>query len=204
MVDISIRLPSGERHRERRDCPLPRGRRLSDGDKIGSGTCYNMARRSLRGRCQTQRDLARVRGRARASQPVEAERHRIKGSDRPGAPGSTARGSSARRHLHREGPATQSSTQRNSTEDREQRAHRADTMIKKAVEWGVLERMPCTIRLLPLPPPSAAFHDFDEFERLVQAAKNRDHATYLVVLLAGERRGCGGARSQRSSGATST
>jgi integrase len=33
---------------------------------------------------------------------------------------------------------------------------------------------------------SAAFHDFDEFERLVQAAEKRDHDAYLVVLLGGE------------------
>jgi integrase len=61
-----------------------------------------------------------------------------------------------------------------------------NTMLKKAVEWGVIERMPCSIRLLPLPPPSAAFHDFDEFERLVQAAKKRDYDAYLIVLLGGE------------------
>jgi integrase len=61
-----------------------------------------------------------------------------------------------------------------------------NTMLKKAAEWGVIERMPCIIRLLPLPPPSAAFHDFDEFERLVEAAQERDPHAYLVVLLGGE------------------
>jgi integrase len=59
-------------------------------------------------------------------------------------------------------------------------------MLKKAVEWGVIEHMPCNIRLLPLPPSSAAFHDFDEFERLVQAAKKRAYEAYLIVLLGGE------------------
>src|SRR5262249_2089069 len=29
-----------------------------------------------------------------------------------------------------------------------------NTMLKKAVEWGVIDRMPCAIRLLPIPPPS--------------------------------------------------
>ena len=44
-------------------------------------------------------------------------------------------------------------------------------LLKKAVEWDVIERMPCTIRLLPIPKPSASFHDFDEYERLVEAAR---------------------------------
>src|ERR1700730_9166152 len=39
-------------------------------------------------------------------------------------------------------------------------------LLKKAVEWDVIERMPCTIRLLPIPKPSAGFYDFDEYERL--------------------------------------
>jgi len=45
-------------------------------------------------------------------------------------------------------------------------------MLKTALEWDVLDRMPCTIRLLPLPKGSASFHDFDEYERLVEAAKS--------------------------------
>lgn len=36
------------------------------------------------------------------------------------------------------------------------------------------------------PPPSARFHDFDDFERLVEAARKRSHDAYLVVLLGGE------------------
>jgi len=61
-----------------------------------------------------------------------------------------------------------------------------NTMLKKAVEWGELDRMPCTIRLLPIPPPSSPFHDFEDFERLVEAAKARSYDAYLVVLLGGE------------------
>jgi integrase len=61
-----------------------------------------------------------------------------------------------------------------------------NTMLKKAVEWGVIDRMPCTIRLLPVPPPSAPFHDFDEYERLVESAETRGSEAHLVVLLAGD------------------
>ena len=59
-------------------------------------------------------------------------------------------------------------------------------MLKKAVEWGVIDRMPCVVRLLAVPPPSARFHDFEDFERLVEGAKKRDDLAYLVVLLGGE------------------
>lgn len=39
-------------------------------------------------------------------------------------------------------------------------------VLKKAVEWAVIERLPCVVRLLPIPPPSAPFRDFEEFERM--------------------------------------
>ena len=58
-------------------------------------------------------------------------------------------------------------------------------ILKTAVEWDVLDRMPCAIRLLPLPKGSAAFHDFDDYERLVAVAKP-DPTAYLIVLLGAE------------------
>ena len=58
-------------------------------------------------------------------------------------------------------------------------------LLKNAVDWNVIERMPCTIRLLPIPKPSASFHDFDDYERLVEAAVN-DRQAHLIVLLGGE------------------
>ena len=61
-----------------------------------------------------------------------------------------------------------------------------NVMLKKAVEWDVLERMPCSIKLLPVSKWSTRFYDFDEFERLVAAAKVTDPRAYLLVLLSGE------------------
>jgi integrase len=61
-----------------------------------------------------------------------------------------------------------------------------NVLLKKAVEWNVLTRMPCTIRLLPIPKPSAGFYDFDEYERLVEVAHGDDGNAYLIVLLGGE------------------
>lgn len=51
-------------------------------------------------------------------------------------------------------------------------------MLKKAVEWDVIERLPCAIRLLPIPKPSASFHDFDDYERLVTAAQDDPQASH--------------------------
>ena len=58
-------------------------------------------------------------------------------------------------------------------------------MVKTAVAWNVIERIPCAIKLLKAPKSTAAFYDFGEFERLVEAAHSDDLA-YLVVLLGGE------------------
>ncbi|MFN7982993.1 MAG: tyrosine-type recombinase/integrase [Vicinamibacterales bacterium] len=59
-------------------------------------------------------------------------------------------------------------------------------MLKKAVEWEVIERMPCTVKLLPVPKGSTKFHDFDAYEKLVDAARELDPRTHLLVLLGGD------------------
>jgi hypothetical protein len=56
-------------------------------------------------------------------------------------------------------------------------------LLKKAVEWDVIDRMPCALRLLPIPKPSAGFYDFDEYDRLVDAARSTDPNASLIVLL---------------------
>ena len=61
-----------------------------------------------------------------------------------------------------------------------------NVLLKTAVEWDVIEQMPCTIRLLRVPKTSASFHDFDDFERLVDTARETDWQTHLIVLLGGE------------------
>jgi integrase len=59
-------------------------------------------------------------------------------------------------------------------------------LLKKAVEWDVIDRVPCVIRLLPIPKPSAGFYDFDEYARLLEAAQSLDRRTHLIVLLGGD------------------
>jgi integrase len=61
-----------------------------------------------------------------------------------------------------------------------------NVLLKKAVEWEVIERMPCAVTLLPVPKTSMSFYDFEEYERLVTAARSMDASTQLIVLLGGE------------------
>jgi integrase len=60
-----------------------------------------------------------------------------------------------------------------------------NTLLKTAVEWGVITRVPCTIRLLRTPKSTAQFHDFEAFDRLASVAEDLDPQTYLAVLLGG-------------------
>lgn len=61
-----------------------------------------------------------------------------------------------------------------------------NVLLKKAVEWEVIDRMPCTITLLPVPKTSMSFYDFEEYERLVAAARFISRSTPLIVLLGGD------------------
>lgn len=58
--------------------------------------------------------------------------------------------------------------------------------LRIAVEWHVIDRMPCRIRLLKVAPAEVTFYDFDEYERLVEAARKIDPRIHIAVLLAGE------------------
>lgn len=60
------------------------------------------------------------------------------------------------------------------------------TVLRTAVEWRVLQAMPCRIRLLRVPRSEMRFLDFDAYERLVEAAAAIDRNTQRIVLLGGE------------------
>lgn len=59
-------------------------------------------------------------------------------------------------------------------------------LLKKAVEWNVIERMPCAVKLLPVPKPSMGFYGAEEYEQLVDAARATDPNALVIVLLGGE------------------
>ena len=58
-------------------------------------------------------------------------------------------------------------------------------LLKTAVEWDLIGRVQCTIKLLATSKGAASFYDFDEYERVVEATR-RDAQAYLVALLGGE------------------
>jgi len=61
-----------------------------------------------------------------------------------------------------------------------------NTLLRVAVEWSVIDRMPCRVQLLRVPKTQAGFLDFDEYGRLVEAAKAVSAEAHLVVLLGGD------------------
>lgn len=60
------------------------------------------------------------------------------------------------------------------------------TLLKTAVRWKVLERMPVSIQLLRIAVPIVGFYDFEEYARLVDAAERGDVRTLVAVLLGGD------------------
>lgn len=57
-----------------------------------------------------------------------------------------------------------------------------NTLLKKAVEWGVIERVPCAIKLLPTQRPEIEFYDFDQFSHLLSTVEQGSLAEVVVLL----------------------
>lgn len=60
------------------------------------------------------------------------------------------------------------------------------TLLKCAVEWGVIDELPVVVRRLRVPKTTMDFFDFDEYEQLVEAARELGPGPLAFVLLAGE------------------
>jgi integrase len=59
-------------------------------------------------------------------------------------------------------------------------------LLKVAVEWEVIERVPCSIKLLKLITPERHFYEFEDYARLVEAAAKCGARVHLMVRLAGD------------------
>jgi integrase len=59
-------------------------------------------------------------------------------------------------------------------------------MLRVAIEWDVIETMPCRVRLLKVNSAVPTFYEFSEYARLVEAADKLGTRTLLVVLLGGD------------------
>jgi integrase len=61
-----------------------------------------------------------------------------------------------------------------------------NVLLKTAVAWGVIARMPCVIALVRTAVPATKFLDFEVYDRLLQAAEKDGQVALLIVLLGGE------------------
>jgi integrase len=61
-----------------------------------------------------------------------------------------------------------------------------NVLLKAAVAWGVIDRLPCSVTLVRTTAPAMRFHDFAAYEQLVDAARTDGTAAFLIVLLGGE------------------
>jgi integrase len=59
-------------------------------------------------------------------------------------------------------------------------------LLNVAVEWGVLDRRPCTIKLLKTITPIMSFYEEEQYARLVDAAKTMDGRVHLMIVLGGD------------------
>jgi integrase len=64
--------------------------------------------------------------------------------------------------------------------------HVLSGMLRTATKWKVIDRMPCAIEPLKAPKPTTTFYEFDEYERIVQAAAKIERRTHVIVLLGGD------------------
>ena len=58
--------------------------------------------------------------------------------------------------------------------------------LKTAVRWKIIDRVPCTVSMVKVGSMLVKFYDFDDYERLAEAARGIDPRTNLVVVLGGD------------------
>jgi integrase len=61
-----------------------------------------------------------------------------------------------------------------------------NTLLTAAVEWGVLERLPCRIRLLKAAKPTVQFYEPADYGRLAASAEAVGAAAHMAVVLGGD------------------
>jgi integrase len=186
-VDIAFRLPNGKRHRERYKAPVA--------SKSGALKWGQDRERHLlqHGPAPPKKEVPTLREFAARFVEGYAVANRQKPS------GIAAKRTIIEVHLVPALGAKQLDAISN--EDVQQLKHRLQdrapktvnnvltvlsVLLKKAVEWNVVDRMPCVIRLLRVQKPSMGFYDFEEYERLVTAAKAHGSVAHLIVLLGGD------------------
>ena len=166
-VDITLRLPDGSRHRERSRAPIAsksaaqRWGADREREWFAQLTVLGPSPR-LRRRCR----------RWQSSRPRFVDGHARANRQKPS--GIAAKETILNIHLvpslgtKRLDAITTEDVQRLKHQLRDRAPKTVNNvltvlnmLLKKAVEWDVIERMPCAVKLLPVPKPSMGFYDFD-------------------------------------------
>ena len=178
-VDVAILMADGSRYRERR--------RLRIGSKSaavrwGQDRERHVLRYGLpqaeEGGAHLERVRAALRGRTRARESTEAERDRGEGSAAARPPHPDAGPETLDGITNEDVQRLKCAMQAKSPKTVNNALAVLSVLLKKAIEWDVIDRMPCTIRLLRGSKPEPRFHDFDQYERLVEvAARSRSGST---------------------------
>jgi integrase len=64
--------------------------------------------------------------------------------------------------------------------------HVLSGLLRTAVTWKVIDRMPCAIELLKTAKATPSFLEFAEYARLIEAAVKTDARTHVIALLGGD------------------
>jgi len=59
-------------------------------------------------------------------------------------------------------------------------------VLRVAVEWNRIDRLPCRIRLVKVQKPSIEFYEPADYERLLDGAQRADERTHILTLLGGD------------------
>jgi hypothetical protein len=116
----------------------------------------------------------------------EGEHSRLARGDLQEPPVPGARAQAARRHRRRGLAALESTARGPQSQDRQQRPRCSRAHARTAARWKVIDRAPCSVTMRKLSAALPKFYDFDEYKRLVEAARALDSRTHLVVLLGGD------------------
>jgi len=185
-VDVTFRLPNGQRHRERSKAPVPSE---SGAKRWGEERERHLLRHGL---AQPKKEVPTLE----EFVPRFLQGHARANRQKPSAIAATE--SILRVHLVPQlGAKKLNAITTEEVQGLKQyltgRAPKTvnnwltvlKTLLRKAVEWEVIERMPCSIRLLANPRSATKFHDFAEFATLERAAAAMGWRSELVVLLGG-------------------
>ena len=189
-VDLRVTLPDESEHRLRLKAPMSSRSAAQRWGEERERHWYHRLTHPQPRRPQGGTHAASVRAtlleRPRAGQSSEAERHRSQGNGPARASAAGAGAQAARRDQDRARATTEAGPGSEVAQDGEQRLERAEHHAEEGGGVGRDRSDAVHGEAAAGSKGSTDFYDFDEFERLVEAARLLDPRTHLIILLGGE------------------